>query len=90
LVDRNGGRKPVDTLDVGLFHLPQELTGVRRQAFYVPSLPFGKNGVERERGFPTPRKPRKDGELVSWKTLDPICALLDCQPGDLVEFVAGE
>ena len=28
----------------------------------------------------------RHGELVSWKTLDTICALLDCQPGDLVEF----
>ena len=28
------------------------------------------------------------GELVSWKTLDTICALLDCQPGDLIEFVS--
>ena len=27
------------------------------------------------------------GELVSWKTLDTICTLLECQPGDLVEFV---
>ena len=27
------------------------------------------------------------GELVSWKTLDTICYLLECQPGDLVEFV---
>lgn len=30
------------------------------------------------------------GELVSWKTLDTICALLDCQPGDLIEFVPAE
>lgn len=29
----------------------------------------------------------RHGELVSWKTLDTICALLDCQPGDLVEYV---
>ena len=29
----------------------------------------------------------RHGELVSWKTLDTICALLECQPGDLVEFV---
>ena len=27
------------------------------------------------------------GDLVSWKTLDTICSLLECQPGDLVEFV---
>jgi putative transcriptional regulator len=32
----------------------------------------------------------RHGELVSWKTLDTICALLDCQPGDLVEFVKEE
>lgn len=30
------------------------------------------------------------GELVSWKTLDTICALLDCQPGDLIEFIPAE
>ena len=29
----------------------------------------------------------RHSEMVSWKTLDTICALLECQPGDLVEFV---
>ena len=29
----------------------------------------------------------RHGELVSWKTLDTICALLECQPGDLIEYV---
>ena len=29
------------------------------------------------------------GELVSWKTLDTICSLLECQPGDLIEYVEG-
>ena len=29
----------------------------------------------------------RHGELVSWKTIDTICALLDCQPGDLIEYV---
>ena len=29
----------------------------------------------------------RHGELVSWKTLDTICSLLDCQPGDLLEYV---
>ena len=28
-------------------------------------------------------------ELVSWKTLDTICSLLGCQPGDLIEYVEG-
>lgn len=26
-------------------------------------------------------------ELVSWKTIDTICSLLGCQPGDLVEHI---
>ena len=26
-------------------------------------------------------------ELVSWKTLDTICSLLECQPGDLIEYL---
>lgn len=30
------------------------------------------------------------GELVSWKTLDTICSLLECQPGDLIEFIPAE
>lgn len=28
----------------------------------------------------------RHGELVSWKTIDTICELLDCQPGDILEF----
>ena len=30
------------------------------------------------------------GELVSWKTLDTICSLLECQPGDLIEYIPAE
>ena len=29
----------------------------------------------------------RHGELVSWKTIDTICSLLECQPGDLIEYV---
>lgn len=28
----------------------------------------------------------RHGELVSWKTIETICCLLDCQPGDIVEY----
>ena len=27
------------------------------------------------------------GEMVSWKALEVICILLDCQPGDIIERV---
>lgn len=30
------------------------------------------------------------GEMVSWKTIETICRLLNCQPGDLVEYVPGD
>lgn len=29
----------------------------------------------------------RNGEMVSWAVLETICNLLDCQPGDLIEFV---
>lgn len=29
----------------------------------------------------------RHGELVSWKTMETLCELLDCQVGDLVEYV---
>ena len=32
----------------------------------------------------------RHGELVSWKTIDTLCMLLECQPGDIVEYVPDE
>ena len=29
----------------------------------------------------------RNGEMVSWAVLETICGLLDCQPGDLIEYV---
>ena len=29
----------------------------------------------------------RHGELVSWKAIDVICKLLECQSGDLLEYV---
>ena len=31
----------------------------------------------------------RDGELVSWKTIETICGILNCQPGDIVEYQGG-
>ncbi len=28
----------------------------------------------------------RHGELVSWKTIETICQLLQCQPGDILEY----
>jgi putative transcriptional regulator len=29
----------------------------------------------------------RHGEIVSWKTIDTLCGLLNCQVGDLLEYV---
>ena len=28
----------------------------------------------------------RSGQLVSWANIDRLCALLNCQPGDLLEY----
>ena len=32
----------------------------------------------------------RKGELISWAALNKVCALLDCQPSDLLEYVPDE
>lgn len=29
----------------------------------------------------------RNGQGVSWENLETLCALLECQPGDLIEYV---
>ncbi|MCI8831947.1 MAG: helix-turn-helix transcriptional regulator [Lachnospiraceae bacterium] len=44
---------------------------------------------EKLMGEATIQKLRK-GELVSWANINTICSLLNCQPGDLMEYVPDE
>lgn len=32
----------------------------------------------------------RKGELISWAALNKVCSLLNCQPGDLLEYVPDE
>lgn len=32
----------------------------------------------------------RHGELVSWKTIETVCKLLECQPGDILEYAPDE
>lgn len=32
----------------------------------------------------------REGQLVSWANMDTICGLLNCQPGELLEWMAQE
>lgn len=29
----------------------------------------------------------REGKPISWANLDKLCSLLNCQPGDIIEFV---
>ncbi len=61
---------------------------------------FGVMAALKERGYSSTRirdekligqsylQQLRHGELVSWKTIDTLCALLECQPGDLLEYTA--
>ena len=65
LVDRDGRREPLDEVDVGLVHLPEELAGVRRQRLDVPALALGVDGVERERRLARPGQAGEHDEPVA-------------------------
>ena len=32
----------------------------------------------------------RDGKMISWEQLSNICRVLDCQPGDLLEYKSEE
>ena len=65
LVDRHGGREPLDIVHVGLLHLSEEHTSVTRKTFDVASLPLCENGVESKRGFAASAQTRKHHEFVT-------------------------
>ena len=65
LVDRDGRRQPLDEVDVGLVHLPEELAGVGRQRLDVAALALGVDRVEGQRRLARARQPGEDDELVA-------------------------
>ena len=51
LVDGNGGAETLDIVHIRLVHLPQKHPGVGGEAFHIPPLSLGINGVEGQRGL---------------------------------------
>ena len=62
----DGGRKPVDGVHIGAFHLVEELTRVGRERFHIPALAFGVDGVEGEGALAGAGQPGYDRERVPW------------------------
>ena len=65
LVDRDRRGEPVDLVDVGLLHLPEELPGVGAQALDVAPLALGVDGVEGEAALARAAEPGDDDEPVA-------------------------
>ena len=65
LVDRDRRRQPLDEVDVGLVHLPEELACVGRQRLDVAALALGVDRVERQRGLAGARQPGEDDQPVA-------------------------
>ena len=65
LVDRDCGRKTVDTIEIGLVHLPEELACVGRKAFDVATLAFGIDGIEGQARLSASRQAGDHDQLVA-------------------------
>src|SRR5450432_3074311 len=65
LLDRDGGRQPLDRVEVGLVHLIQKLPRVGRERFDVTTLPFGVDRVEGQRRLSGTRQTRDHHQLVA-------------------------
>ena len=65
LVDRDRRREPVDRVDVGLVHLPEELTRVGRERLDVAALTLRVEGVEGKARLPGPGEAGDDDELLA-------------------------
>ena len=76
LVDRDGGRKPLDAIDVRLVDPAEELPGIGGKAFHVTALPFRVNGIEGQGRLPRARKPSEDRKSI-----------LRDRKGDVLEIV---
>ena len=50
-----------------LGHLAQKLASKTREAFHVPSLAFGKHGIEGKRTFSAPADTRQTDQLIARK-----------------------
>ena len=65
LINRDCGRKTVDTVEVGLVHLPEELARIGRKAFDVATLAFGIDGIEGQARLSASRQSGDHDQLVA-------------------------
>ena len=65
LLDRDRRGEPLDRVDIGLFHQPEELPRVGGERLDVAPLAFRENRVERQRRLARAREPGDDRQPVA-------------------------
>jgi len=65
LVDGHGRAEALDLVDIGLFHLPQELASVGAQAFHIAPLALGEDRIEGQGGLAGAGEAGDDHQLVA-------------------------
>ncbi len=64
LIDGDRGRKPLDSVQVGLVHLAEELARVSGKRLDVAPLPLGIDGIEGQGGLARAGEAGDDHQLV--------------------------
>ena len=66
LLDADHGAQSGDLIDIGAFHVADELSGVGRETLHVTTLAFGIDGVERQRRFATAADAGDHHQGIAW------------------------
>ena len=82
LLDGDGGRKALDEIDVGLFHLLQVLPRVGGETFDVAALALGVERIEGERRFAGAADAGEDDELVARQRERDVLEIVLACPAD--------
>ena len=64
LLNRNRRRKPLNTIQFRLLHLPNKHSRISRQTLHIPPLPFRIYRIKRKRRLPAPRNPCNYYKLI--------------------------
>jgi hypothetical protein len=89
LVNADGGRKPLNEVNIGLVQPTQELPRVSGEALHISALPFSVKGVKSQRTFARPRNARDDDEfLLRQHQVNVLQVVLPRTPNDDKPFSA--
>ena len=66
LVNRDGRAQAFNGVDIRLFHLTEELSGIAGEGFDIPPLSLRIDGIKRQRALAGPGKPGKNHQFVPW------------------------